>query len=271
MSRNNLNGSRSVSSNSFNSLMSDSEIIESGLEDLSITGKNNRPSSTSRTHKAKRVRFYHNGNKFFNGVVIPVAPERYRSFDSLTSELTNILTKSVTLPSGVRNVYSMEGKKVSTIDDLEDGKEYVVSGKGELFKKIEYTKTDTLKSKRLSNTKFTIHNVSSPKVISPDCVRPRIVTIIRNGIKPRKIQRILLNKRNSSSMEQVLSAFSEVAQLAVRKVFSISGQPVNDLPQFFATDDIFFIYGNERPSSDDLELEFEESKQIQQYKKNTWP
>ena len=55
---------------------------------------------------------YHNGNKFFNGVVIPVAPERYRSFDSLTTELTSILTKSVTLPSGVRNIFSMEGKKV---------------------------------------------------------------------------------------------------------------------------------------------------------------
>lgn len=111
MSKNDINGSRSVSSNSFNSFLSDGDIIESGFEDLSI-GKNNRPSSTSKTQKAKRIRFYHNGNKFFNGVVIPVAPERYRSFDSLTAELTKILTKSVTLPNGVRNVYSMEGKKV---------------------------------------------------------------------------------------------------------------------------------------------------------------
>lgn len=111
MSKNDINGSRSVSSNSFNSFLSDGEIIESGLEDLSIS-KNHRPSSTSKTQKAKRIRFYHNGNKFFSGVVIPVAPERYRSFDSLTTELTKILTKSVTLPNGVRNVYSMEGKKV---------------------------------------------------------------------------------------------------------------------------------------------------------------
>lgn len=112
MSKNDINGSRSVSSNSFNSFMSDGDIIETGIEDLNLS-KNNRPSSTSKTTKAKRIRFYHNGNKFFNGVVIPVAPERYRSFDSLTSELTNILTKSVTLPSGVRNIYSMEGKKVN--------------------------------------------------------------------------------------------------------------------------------------------------------------
>ncbi|CAH2002840.1 unnamed protein product [Acanthoscelides obtectus] len=192
MSKNNLNGSRSVSSNSFNSFMSDGEIIEAGLEDLSLTNNknHNRPSSTSKTQKAKRIRFYHNGNKFFNGIVIPVAPERYRSFDSLTAELTNIMTKNVTLPSGVRNVYSMDGKKVCSIDDLEDGKEYVVCGKGEIFKKIEYTKTDTLKSKKLSNTKFNVQNTppnNPPRIIPPDCVRPRIVTIIRNGIKPRKL------------------------------------------------------------------------------------
>lgn len=80
--------------------------------------------------------------------------------------------------------------QVSSIDDLEDGKEYVVSGKGELFKKIEYTKTDTLRPKRLSNTKFSIHSMINnvPKVVVPDCIRPRIVTIIRNGIKPRKVR-----------------------------------------------------------------------------------
>jgi doublecortin-like kinase 1/2 len=85
-----------------------------------------------------------------------------------------------------------------------------------------------------------------------------------------QIQRLLLNKRNSSSMEQVLSALTEAAQLdsgAVRKVFSLSGQPVTNLSQFFSSEDVFFVYGNERFSQDDFELEFEESKAIQQYKK----
>lgn len=68
-------------------------------------------------------------------------------------------------------------------------------------------------------------------------------------------------------MEQVLSAFSEVAQLAIRKVYSLSGQSISELNQFFTTDDVFFVYGNERSSPIDFELEFEESKQIQQYKK----
>lgn len=264
MSKNNLISSRSISPASFNSLRSDSEkSFENGLDD-SLKPKN-RPSSTSRTAKAKRVRFFHNGNKFFTGVVIPVAPERYRSFDSLTNELTCIIGKSVTLPNGVRSVFSMDGKKVLSIEELEDGQEYVVGGKGEPFKKIEYLKTNTLKTRKVNRHNSSIN--STPKIISPDCVRPRIVTIIRHGIKPRKILRILLNKRNSSSLESVLSAFSELAQLAVRKVFTLSGQPVSTLPQLFESEDVFFIYGNERHSIDDFELDFEESKTIQQYKR----
>lgn len=97
------------------------------------------------------------------------------------------------MPNGVRNVYTMDGKKVCSLDDLEDGKEYVCSGKGELFKRIEYTKTDTLKIRRITNNKInspiSTNTTSSPKIIPPDCVRPRIVTIIRNGIKPRKVNR----------------------------------------------------------------------------------
>lgn len=109
---NNIIGSRSVSSASCNSVVSDlDEIIDNGLEEITIA-KSGRPSSTSKTQKAKRIRFYHNGNKFFSGVLVPVTSDRYRSFDSLTTELTNILMKSVTLPSGVRTIYSMDGRKV---------------------------------------------------------------------------------------------------------------------------------------------------------------
>lgn len=71
-------------------------------------------------------------------------------------------------------------------------------------------------------------------------------------------------------MEQVLSSLTETAQLdsgAVRKVFTLSGQSVTCLEKFFDSEDVFFVYGNERMSQEDFELEFEESKTIQQYKK----
>lgn len=112
MSKNNLCPSRSISSASCNSLLSDvDEIIDNGIGETNAS-KTSRPLTTSRTQKAKRVRFFHNGNKFFTGVVVPVASERYRCIDSLKAELTNILMKTVTLPCGVRIIYSMDGKKV---------------------------------------------------------------------------------------------------------------------------------------------------------------
>lgn len=271
MSKINMNGSRSLSSTSCNSFASDiDEIIDVNNVNDSVSQPRSRPSSTSRHLKAKRIRFYHNGNKFFNGVVVPVTSDRYRSFDSLTAELTNILMKSVTLPSGVRTIFTLDGKKVCNIDDLEDGKEYVCSGKGDTFKRIEYIKTDLNKTKRMSNNKFYAASPVQPRIVSPDCVRPRIVTIIRNGLKPRKVLRLLLNKRNSSSMEQVLRSLTEAAQLdsgAVRKVFTLSGNAVTSLPQFFDGEEVFFVYGNERYTLEDFELEFEESKLIQSYKK----
>lgn len=35
-------------------------------------------SSRTSTHKARRIRFYRNGDRFYSGIVIPVSNERYR-------------------------------------------------------------------------------------------------------------------------------------------------------------------------------------------------
>lgn len=102
-------------------------------------------------------------------------------------------------------------------------------------------------------------------------VFPRIVTLIRNGVKPRRICRLLLNKRNSPSYEHVLTAITQRVNLdtgCVRKVFSLDAIPVLSLADFFQHDvDVFFAYGNERVSSDDFELDAEETRQINQLHK----
>lgn len=102
-------------------------------------------------------------------------------------------------------------------------------------------------------------------------VHPRIVTLIRNGIKPRKTMRLLLNKRNSPSFDHVLTAITQVVKLdtgCVRKVFTLHGVPVLKLADFFGQEDIFFAYGNERVGPDDFELEPDESKAINQSRKS---
>lgn len=198
----------------------------------------------------------------------------FRSFDSLVEDLTKQLGER--LNGAIRCIYSLEGKKVEKLEDLEDNKSYVCSCNNENFKKFDYSSASVIKvAARLSKN----GRPSSPMkngtngttvVVSKDeasVVFPRIVTLIRNGVKPRKIMRLLLNKRNSPTFDHVLSAITQVVKLdsgCVRKVFKLDGSTVTKLADFFDVEDVFFAYGNERVGGDDFELEPEESKAIKQ-------
>lgn len=172
-------------------------------------------------------------------------------------------------------IYSFQ---VQSLDELEDGKSYVCSGKGETFKKLDYNsfitnsrlntpehpnsassqnsavKSANRLSRCLNGSSLSPYsNNGSPSLRISTCdtsvVRPRIVTIIRNGIKPRKVFRLLLNKRNSPSFEHVLGAITECIKLdtgCVRRVFTLAARPVLQLEHFFQEEDVFFAYGNER-------------------------
>lgn len=104
-------------------------------------------SGRQQTKKAKRVRFFRNGDKFYPGLVIPVSNERYRSFESLTEDLTRVLGESIKVPGAVRTIFTVEGKKVASLDDLEDGKCYVCSCNNELFKRLEYSPNNKLNNR----------------------------------------------------------------------------------------------------------------------------
>lgn len=273
-------------------------------------------SSRTPTRKARRIKFYRNGDRFYPGITIPVSNERYRSFESLFEDLTRLLEDNVKIPGAVRTIYTMCGKKISTLDELEDGQSYICSCNNENFKKIEYnTSSQPLANLTLSNKTNNrlskAYRPSSPlkngtaaynsgggstvgggvtangtnatsgatngspvlKLSERDrVVHPRIVTLIRNGTKPRTIMRLLLNKRNSPSFDHVLTAITQVIRLDtgyVRRVFTLSGSPVVQLADFFGPDDIFFAYGTERVNNpDDFKLEPDEHKAIQAIRKS---
>ncbi|KAI5699537.1 hypothetical protein M8J75_004414 [Diaphorina citri] len=231
--------------------------------------------SPLKSRRAKRIRFLCNGDKFFKGVVMAVGPERYRSFDSLLEELTRALAENINLPSGVRILFTMDGQKVTNIDELEDGKFYICSSSGDQFKKVDYA---ILNNNNSSNTlprsgKF-ITKSAPPRVNKTPTsfvVRPRIIIVIRNGIRPRKVVRALLNKRNAPSLDQCFSTITDIVKLdtgAVRKVYTLNGNQLARLSDFFKSDDVFFAYGSERVLPDDFELDVEEVKAIQALKKD---
>lgn len=72
--------------------------------------------------KAKKVRFYRNGDRYFKGIVYAVAVERFRTFDALLADLTRSLSDHINLPQGVRFIFSIDGtRKITTMDELEEG------------------------------------------------------------------------------------------------------------------------------------------------------
>ncbi|PSN33908.1 Serine/threonine-protein kinase [Blattella germanica] len=268
--------SRSASSAStFSSSLPGDENLTGRLVDF--TSRQCSALRTPPARKAKRIRFYRNGDRFYKGVMMAVTPERYRSFDSLVADLTRALVDNVNLPNGVRTLFTMDGQKVFDLEELEDGKCYVCSGLGETFKRVDYS-SNSLQTGKLKHRKSlpSMHQPESTR--SPtsrtnlsEVIRPRLITLIRNGTRPRKVVRLLLNKRNAPSLDHAFSSITDAVKLdsgAVRKVFTLSGLQVTKLEDFFGDSDVFFAYGNERYSKEDFDLDVEEYKAIQSQRKN---
>lgn len=74
--------------------------------------------------KARKLIFYRNGDPFFPGVEYRFKPGR--DVNSLETLLDKISPK-MDLPRGARYVFSMDGDRKYTLDELEDGASYVLS------------------------------------------------------------------------------------------------------------------------------------------------
>ncbi|XP_049846435.1 serine/threonine-protein kinase GL21140 isoform X1 [Schistocerca gregaria] len=231
----------------------------SSLEHLSCDESN---TSARSVRHAKRCHFFRNADVYFKGVSLVFPTERYRSFESVFSEVTRSLSKHVNLPTGVRNLYSLTGKKIMSLDDLEDGKSYVAAGSGEPFKRLNYV--GVRRGAHKTKTKSFQANESLPvKQHFPSYIYPRVITVVRNGTRPRKIVRLLINKRNAPSFDHTITVITEAVRLdtgPVLKVYAADGSQVTSHEDFFKTEDLFFAYGLERPSKRDFELDYEERK-----------
>nr|XP_044633225.1 serine/threonine-protein kinase DCLK1 isoform X3 [Equus asinus] len=192
--------------------------------------------------KAKKVRFYRNGDRYFKGIVYAISPDRFRSFEALLADLTRTLSDNVNLPQGVRTIYTIDGlKKISSLDQLVEGESYVC-GSIEPFKKLEYTKNvnpnwsvnvKTTSASRAVSSLATAKGSPSEVRENKDFIRPKLVTIIRSGVKPRKAVRILLNKKTAHSFEQVLTDITDAIKLdsgVVKRLYTLDGKQLDCYP-----------------------------------------
>uniref|UniRef100_A0A8C4I6T4 Serine/threonine-protein kinase DCLK2 n=1 Tax=Dicentrarchus labrax TaxID=13489 RepID=A0A8C4I6T4_DICLA len=208
--------------------------------------------------KAKKIRFYRNGDRYFKGIVYAISQERFRSIEALLADLTRSLSDNVNLPQGVRTIYTVDGTtRITNMDQLVEGESYVCASI-EPYKKLDYTKNVNPNWSVGPRTPVSIREPSSlgsakaggPETReSKDFIKPKLVTIVRSGVKPRKAVRVLLNKKTAHSFEQVMTDITDAVKLdsgIVKRLYTVDGKAVTCLQDFFGDDDIFFACGPEK-------------------------
>ena len=112
------------------------------------------------------------------------------------------------------------------------GDSYVCAS-NEPFRKVDYTKN--VNPNWSVNIKGGATRSAPPSSVtrevkeSKDFIKPKLVTVIRSGVKPRKAVRILLNKKTAHSFEQVLTDITEAIKLdsgVVKRLCTLDGKQV---------------------------------------------
>lgn len=199
----------------------------------------------SASRRAARCRFYRNGDKFFSGYTLPVSVDRYGNLENLYRELTSVLG-CPTLPSGVRRIFDLNGQLVTDLAVICQGGNYIAAG-NEIFKPFSYLQIPSSNSpvkKHRARTLFKSESFTNPRnetiLKSTDFIRARNIIVMEHGNRPRKVVRVLLNKKTVHSMEGVFDMISESIGFAVQKLVSIpNGLAIHRLEDLFDSYSIF--------------------------------
>ena len=115
------------------------------------------------------------------------------------------------------------------------GESYVCASEN-FYKKVDYTKNvnpnwsvNVKASASQKNMQSLAAKAATESRETKDFVRPKLVTVMRSGVKPRKAVRVLLNKKTAHSFEQVLTDITEAIKLesgVVKRIYTLDGKQV---------------------------------------------
>lgn len=200
--------------------------------------------------RARIITFYKNGEPYSSGLRVSVIPGR--DFKTL-EQLCIYLTEKTNLNHGVRFIFSLNGTPVLSLNELEHGQAYVISGskqfqrhsygnfdkrnnesifskhlhhpfdqKSDLFKSNDVKLLRPLSSRHKYNN--TVNGLPISKSISYR--EGRIITIINNKDHSLK-SRVLLNLSNPKPFEEVLKDLGQAVRIKnAKRMFTVSGQEV---------------------------------------------
>ncbi|XP_076093262.1 serine/threonine-protein kinase DCLK3-like isoform X3 [Mytilus galloprovincialis] len=104
-------------------------------------------------------------------------------------------------------------------------------------------------------------------------LKPKVVTIVRNGPRPRNNVKILLNRRSVQSYDQLMSDIAEAfgpkyKTNRLKKLFNVKGKEVHGISDFFRDDDVFIGVGNDSLTEGDIQDIIEELYPDSPYARN---
>ncbi|XP_050432030.1 echinoderm microtubule-associated protein-like CG42247 isoform X1 [Adelges cooleyi] len=215
--------------------------------------------------KARKVTFYKNGDPYFPGLELRFRPGRdignlEALFDKLSSRMD--------LPRGARYLFSMDGSRVVSLDQLEDDQSYVVSSY-KSFKSTSYgKKTSGWNSTTVASGSGWSRQTSMSRkqsVIDPNDLNTatsglniskssttRVIRIINNF--DHTVQcRVLLNLRTTQPFEEVIEDLGHVLKMNnAKRMLTVSNQEVRSFSQLrneYADVDTFYITSESRVMS----------------------
>lgn len=211
-----------------------------GQYDLNPSGS--KALKAASEHRAKIVTFYINGEPFKPGIRVSIVPGK--DFHSLTS-LYDYLNGKSQVTFGVRYIFTVNGKRVTSIDDLESGLSYVISDSTR-FQVLPYGKQDKqgkgannhngiiLNSEGVKSVSSTLPLSTLPSILdhsprsqSLNSKEGKIVTIV-NRKDPTLRTRVFLNLRSQRTFELVVKDLGQAVMVKdARRLYTSDGEEVS--------------------------------------------
>ena len=275
----------STESNNENS-MKESSPGEHNDEELEIVS-NSSPNELSDVWKyGKRIQFFRNGDRYFKGTSWAVSPQCYQQFASSLVNLVNGVNDSKFTDDQLNDRFRFNKCSIVASSTETDGiirshpvltrkcffSENLPSSETGSNLSIKLSLVATTQREKSGNVNETLH-YGFPLEGTREANIPTLKTIvvIRNGVKPRRIVRFLLDLKYICSFEQAVNEMSDAVRAEIgtlKKVYDIEGNQCQSLVDLMKEDaSVFIVYGPENPNEKDFELDPVERKWMSQKSK----
>ncbi|KAL1421372.1 hypothetical protein MTO96_000455 [Rhipicephalus appendiculatus] len=185
--------------------------------------------------KALMVTFFANGDPFSSGIRVSINPGRdFKTMESLYDYISQRLDVS----NGVRVIFTLDGKKVASLEEFEDGASYVASGT-RAFAPLAYGQARNRVLQRSDEDPARLVQPVGQKKLAKSVSLPgsggrddgRVIDVV-SSLDPEHTSRVLLNLKTTQTFEEVLGDLGGALNMnGVKKMTTKKGEVVRSFSQ----------------------------------------